>query len=88
MAHVIEYQGEASVAVDAVLRYLASNDDWYVEIEGPGPAGTITTGWVTRFEEVPEVGGQVTLAQTASSENDAPDDVTIQTADIVRLVIP
>jgi hypothetical protein len=51
MSHTIEYGGESSVAVDAVLAYLATQREgceWYVEIEDVN--GIFTTGWVTKFE--------------------------------------
>lgn len=89
MAHSITYDGDATVAVDAVLKFLASDDydgDWFVEVTTHD--GTTVSGHVEAFVG-PVGGGAVTLRPSKDGEPDrSVHATTVNTADVADLYIP
>lgn len=101
MAHTIHYEGESTVALDAVLAYVAPNGGagvggWFVELDtdnGHGDEPGRVEGYVSDFllhGQQTELGPCVVIAETVPGDPETRTGrtITVPTAHIATLTIP
>lgn len=97
----IEYEGEATIAVDGVLRELLDEEQWspgdwliVVHIVNENAIDdddtTVVTGWLIDFERFPQQRCWVTISPVdpEDTEKSLGSQQRIETGTITKLVIP
>ena len=95
MAHTIRYEGESTVALDAVLAYIAPGGGagvggWYVEVaydNGRGDAEARVEGWVEEWAPGIHTGA-IATCEPGDPERLTGRTVALTTDQIATLTIP